>query len=566
MTIKKITLFFTLIILLSCLSANYLASQDLNLDKKLTFKKISQRVSLSDNPSKVKLRLNTKTSGQYSSLSFKNNSPGEYISKRIDLTLTDPGKVTFSSVFIDKNFKSSNFFPQDYKPWESSKHFGLAAGEGLLFNIFIPWAMARYGRTWDSTSEERWPFIGFNSIWNNLESGWNYDGDNFLTNYFSHPYGGNLFFNSGRSNGYNFWESSAFALAGSYLWETFMETNEPAINDWVNTGLNGAAFGEILFRLSTLITDNQARGGHRVWTEAMGALVNPVRFFTRLVTGEVSRVFPNPSWRTPDKLNISLNAGTRVLFEEDSIHNDKNKELEGIFELTIHYGSAFRLKHATPFSHFYYNLAFASSSPNLTSMNAVGSLFAFMLSDKKTSKHSLETSLNYNYLNNPGFLYGNAAIVEQLNSLFKVKDGLDLRTKIGLRLIPMGGTPNDYFYDSVDGRSYDFGQGLGAIGRISLHSSDWDIFTIQYEMDFIWTQSEPAYSKHFLQGGELNFQLPIKDYFVFGVAAGYYKRKSYYFYPIDFSGYNVPGQPETNAPDVSFQTPIVRVFFKTRIL
>ena len=105
MTIKKITLFFTLIILLSCLSANYLASQDLNLDKKLTFKKISQRVSLSDNPSKVKLRLNTKTSGQYSSLSFKNNSPGEYISKRIDLTLTDPGKVTFSSVFIDKNIK-----------------------------------------------------------------------------------------------------------------------------------------------------------------------------------------------------------------------------------------------------------------------------------------------------------------------------------------------------------------------------------------------------------------------------------------------------------------------------
>ncbi len=63
-----------------------------------------------------------------------------------------------------------------------------------------------------------------------------------------------------------------------------METNQPAINDWVNTGMNGAAFGEILFRLSTLITDNQARGGHRVWTEIVGGIVNPVRLFNRFVS------------------------------------------------------------------------------------------------------------------------------------------------------------------------------------------------------------------------------------------------------------------------------------------
>jgi len=548
MPIKKFTfliVFFFIIVL-------NVKAQDVVNDNRLTLKKLSEKISSAEDADDIKLHLNAKQRGQYSS-SFLNVNKYSGLSEKNDISLADTKYSSLTNITkipIGKNEKAKNFFPEEYIPWESNRHFGLAAGEELLFNIFIPWALARYGRTWDSTSEERWPFIGFNSIWSNLNEGWNYDGDNFLTNMFSHPYGGNLFFNSGRSNGYNFWESTAFALAGSYLWETFMETNQPAINDWVNTGLNGAAFGEVLYRLSTLITDNQARGGHRVWTEAMGALVNPVRFFTRLVTGEVSRVFRNPSWRKPDKLKISLKAGTRVLFEEDSTHNDNNKELEGIFELTIHYGSAYRLKHATPFSHFYYNIAIASSSPNLTSMNVVGSLFAFQLSDKKTSKHSLETTLNYNYLNNPGFLYGNAAIVEQLNSLFKVKDGLDLRTKVGVRIIPMGGTPNDYFYDSVDGRGYDFGQGLGLIGRVSLHSSDWDIFTIQYDMDYIWTESLPAESKHFLQGGELNFQLPIRDYFVFGVAAGYYKRKSYYDY----------------APDVSFQTPIVRVFFKTRIL
>ncbi|MDQ3020314.1 MAG: DUF3943 domain-containing protein [Bacteroidota bacterium] len=570
MPVKKFTLFILLVLLFSKIEFSF--AQKAAGDK-LTLKKLSEKISEADNPNKIKLRLNSDNPNQYSSSVIKDFSKAKsnILSKNFYQTKSGNSYSVLQSGItgkqFEKNLNISKNFSDTYIPWESTRHFAPAVGEGVLFNIAIPWAMARFLRDWDdSTAGERWPFIGFQSIWSNIQKGWNYDGDNFVTNLFSHPYGGNLFYNSGRVNGYNFWESSAFALAGSYLWESFMETNQPAINDWVNTGMNGAAFGEILYRLSTLITDNQARGGHRVWTEVIGGIVNPVRAFSRIVTGEGSRIFPNPAWRTPKGLKLALDAGTRVLFEEDSTHNPGTKQLDGIFELEVHYGNAYRMDHATPFSHFYYNIEIASSSPNLTGMNAVGSLFAVKVSDKKTSKHSLEASLNYNYENNPGFLYGNVAVVEQLNSYFKVKQGLDLRTKLGIRLIPMGGTPNDYFYDSVDGRSYDFGQGLGAIGRLSLHSGSWDIFTIQYEMDYIWTQSEPAYSKHFLHGGSLNFQLPVKDYFVFGIGAGYYKRKSYYYYPANYFGYNVPGQPNTNAPDVSFQTPIVRVFFKTRII
>ncbi|MBK8551609.1 MAG: DUF3943 domain-containing protein [Ignavibacteria bacterium] len=570
MPINKFTLFIVLVLLFA--EIKFTSAQEA-AGEKLTLKSLTEKISGPDDPDIIKLRFNSGTSAErYSSSVIKDFSEvnSNVLSKSFDVKSDKYNSLSpkqFPANNKEVKIKLSKDNSDDYIPWEANRHFGLAVFDELFFNIAFPWALARFGRDWeDSTAGERWPFIGFQSIWSNIQKGWNYDGDNFTTNLFAHPYGGNIFFNSGRVNGYNFWESSAFALAGSYLWESFMETNQPAINDWVNTGMNGAAFGEILYRLSTYITDNQARGGHRVWTEIVGGIVNPVRLFNRLVTGEASRIFPNPSWRQLDNLEIAMDAGTRVLFEEDSTHNPGPKELDGIFELAIHFGNAYRLEHATPFSHFYYNIEIASSSPNLTGMNAEGSLFAVKLSDKPTSKHSLETTLNYNYENNPGFLYGNAAIMEQLNSLFKISDKLDLRTKLGLRLIPMGGTPNDYFYDSLDGRSYDFGQGLGAIGRISLHMGDWDIFTIQYDLDYIWTQSEPTYSKHFLQGGTLDFQLPIKDYFVFGVGAGYYKRKSYYFYPQDYFGYNVPGQPETNAPDVSFQTPIVRVFFKTRIL
>lgn len=558
----------SVLLVLIFISTRHSFSQESNTNDILTLKKLSDITSNPDNPEKIKLRLNSKKSNYFASTSLKGfSSSGDHFFSRQYLAkfMNENFETKFSSYNV-KTRKENFIQPDTYIPWESRKHFWLAAGEGLFFNVFIPWSLARYTRDWDSPDAgERWPFIGWKSINSNLKAGWNYDGDNFLTNMFSHPYGGNLFFNSGRSNGFNFWESSAFALAGSYLWETFMETNQPAINDWVNTGVDGAAFGEVLYRLSVLTTDNTARGSHRVWTEIGGAFLNPVRFFTRLVTGELSRVFPNPSWRKASDIKLSLNAGTRVLLENDPTHNEGNKKLQGLFELTIDYGDDYR-KHFTPFSNFEYNLTFASSYPSLTSMNIAGSLFSFELSSNKNTKHYLETSLNYNYLNNPGFLYGNASIVEQLNSLFKTKNGLDIRTKVGIRLIPMGGTPNDYFYDSVDGRSYDFGQGLGAVGRVSLNKGNWDILTIHYVMDYIWTQSQPSFSKHLLQGGEIYVQLPLKDYFVFGVAAGYYKRKSYYYYPQGYYGYNIPGMPETNAPDVSFQTPILRVFFKTRIL
>jgi hypothetical protein len=560
MPINKFTLFILSILLFTEIKFSF--GQETKSSDKLTLKKLTEKISVADNANKIKLRFNSEKTYQYSS-SIKKSFSEDYnitLSKNFDNKISDNKNFVSlsqeSSKFLENNLTLSINNPEKYIPWASTKHFGLAVGEELLFNIAIPWALARFGRTWDSTDTERWPFIGFQSIWTNIQNGWNYDGDNFQTNYFAHPYGGNLFFNSGRTNGYNFWESSAFALVGSYIWETFMETNRPAINDWVNTGMNGASFGEILFRLSTMITDNKARGSHRVWTEVAGAIVNPVRFFTRFVNGELSRVFPNPEWRTPEKFDLSFDAGTRVLTNDSS----KNKQLEGLFEMTIKYGDQYQLKSKTPFSYFHYNIAIASSSPALTSMNAVGSLVVVPISDNS----ALETTLNYNYLNNTGFIFGNAAIVEQLKSKFKFK-GMNLHTNIGIRLIPMGGTSDDYFLDSTDGRNYDFGQGLGAQGKIALHSGGWEIVDLEYTLNYIWTQSEPALSKHFLQGGELRFQLPLRDYFVFGVGLGYYKRKSYYRYPAGSIVNPDTGLPIAT-PDVSFQTPIIRVYFRTRIL
>lgn len=571
MPIKKITIFILLVIFFAVIKSSS-GQETAGSGDKLTLKLLSDKISKAEDPGKIKLSLNSISEEKYSSSVIKNYPGNSYkaLSKKTDdfegISSDDKNFVRLSpkSEFSLKN-KTQFYLPQpeEYIPWESTKHFGWAVFDELFFNIAFPWALARFGRDWDDPGQgERWPFIGFQSIWSNINNGWNYDGDNFQTNYFAHPFGGSLFFNSGRANGYNFWQSTGFALAGSYLWETFMETNQPAINDWVNTGLNGAAFGEVLYRLSTMVTDNTARGSHRVWTEIAGGIFNPVRLFQRLVTGEVSRVFPNPEWRQPDFFDLNLDAGTQVFVNDSSDY----KELEGLFEMEIVYGNPFEHKRTTPFSHFRFDLAIGTTSPSLQEMHAIGSLVSFQISDKKTAKHSLETTLNYDYINNIALIYGNAAFVENLNSEYMLNDkNLKLRTNVGLRIIPMGATSDDYFLDSTDGRNYDMGQALGATAGIGLYKNDWNIFELDYSLDYLWTQSQPAYSQHLLQWGEARFQLPLKDFFVFGIAAGYYSRNSYYYYPDGFITNSATGLPMAT-PDVSFQSPLFRVYFKTRIL
>ncbi|MGB5875377.1 MAG: hypothetical protein WBH56_16775, partial [Bacteroidota bacterium] len=80
---------------------------------------------------------------------------------------------------------SSMMVPQDgqsdtpYTPWESKKRFWVAAGEvGIL--LFIPWAMARWVRTWEDPADN-WAKVTPDTWWNNISMGWEYDGDNFLT-------------------------------------------------------------------------------------------------------------------------------------------------------------------------------------------------------------------------------------------------------------------------------------------------------------------------------------------------------------------------------------------------
>src|SRR6266536_3198880 len=178
------------------------------------------------------------------------------------------------------------------------KRFLAAAGEAVLLEVG-PWAYDRY------VSRYEFSFISWETIKNNFKTGFHYDRDNFSVNQSSHPYHGSLFFDAARSNGYNFWESGVFTLAGSLIWECCMENTAPSINDLVNTTLGGMTRGEVAHRLSAMILDNTSSGRPRFFRRvgALGAGAGS-SWYSRKTT--YSRVFE--ARKTQSEWRAFLNA------------------------------------------------------------------------------------------------------------------------------------------------------------------------------------------------------------------------------------------------------------------
>ena len=120
---------------------------------------------------------------------------------------------------------------------------GLQAGT-MVFGINMGvWAFDRYIRKAD------FAYINGRTIKDNLKHGFVWDNDAMGTNMFMHPYHGSLYFNSARSNGYNFWQSGLFAFGGSFIWEMFMENEYPSTYDIIATPIGGMALGEVTYEV-----------------------------------------------------------------------------------------------------------------------------------------------------------------------------------------------------------------------------------------------------------------------------------------------------------------------------
>jgi hypothetical protein len=239
--------------------------------------------------------------------------------------------------------------PYTIDAWGARRDYALALGEVLLVNGIV-WAYNEFPRGAGFTQ------VNPRSWWSNLSGGWTYDDNHFANNQFAHPFHGSLYYNAARVNGFGYWVALPTALLGSGFWECCGETHPPAINDWIATGVGGSAIGEMLYRVSSTVLDNTATGSERIWREIGAGLLNPVRGFTRLVTGRVGKVGPNPENpldHIPNRLTNTLRLGGRWVADSGSLDEGGNtndsKAYTGMFEVDFQFGSPFAADRRKPF-------------------------------------------------------------------------------------------------------------------------------------------------------------------------------------------------------------------------
>jgi hypothetical protein len=327
----------------------------------------------------------------------------------------------------------------------------------LMTVEFIPWfyTLVITDGEWSKVSPETWI--------DNLKYPWQWDNNKFNTNQFAHPYHGNLYFNAARTNGYDFWQSAPWALAGSLIWELFGEKWAPSPNDLANTTLGGITLGEMTYRASSLVLDNTATGSGRVWREIGAALINPIRGFNRLTRGETGRVTENPpDWR-PTRMHTSADFGYRR-FSSSATLNDPDALDQVFVRFSVLYGDQLADLSKTPFSAFRLNGTLATRSENVRTLQELrvrGNLTAKPLSSDDTSR-MLALFMTYEYINNPvidfgaqGFQGGVAATGSDTAS------ALAWYGEAMARVNPVAAIRSDYFV-TAEGRDYDYGLAFGA--------------------------------------------------------------------------------------------------------
>lgn len=272
----------------------------------------------------------------------------------------------------------------------SRPHFWRAAGEVFGFNIGL-WAFDRYIQKGD------FAYISWNSIRENFKHGFKWDNDKLGTNMFLHPYNGSLYYNAARSNGFNFWQSSLFAVGGSAMWEMFMECEYPSTNDIIATPIGGVAIGEVCFRASDAIIDDRLHGSARFGRELAVFAISPLRSLTRILTGDAWRVRPTRGrlFGTPS-VAIEFSAGCRGLFLNNSA---SNSAVGFCGQLDVEYGDRFEVESTKPYDYFTVraDISVLDRQPLLSQLEIKGRLIARELYDVDGKYLSVGMYQHYDY-------------------------------------------------------------------------------------------------------------------------------------------------------------------------
>ncbi len=337
-----------------------------------------------------------------------------------------------------------------------------------LVNMVV-WTFGRY------VSKFPYDVIGFNSFAHNFQHGWQWDNGTFQMKFFNHPFHGNLNFNAGRSNGYNYFQSALFAFGGSAMWEQLLENGPPNQNDLYTTTVSGSFIGETLYRISSLFLDDRITGSARVVRELIASIIDPVRAFNRLLQGKMGRVTSKEVYQK-EPLDITVYTGL------SNVNNGSNfwKGINGAMaDISLAYGNPYEKRFRKPFDYFSGRADISIGRGNKWLDNLIG----FGILSGQNFQFKNQTMLigvyqHYDYWNNKSFEIGASAFSAGITHKINFTKKTNIESQINIGVIPLAGinSPNV----QVEERNYDFSGGINGKFESTLDAGGIMNFTLSY--------------------------------------------------------------------------------------
>jgi hypothetical protein len=363
------------------------------------------------------------------------------------------GNEPVKSSLIDSTIQNKYGDLLDDDPVYNKKYPVWEPATGVLGSAAFAWSISRYIYNADYAR------ISIPSWRINLTKGWEWDNDRFRVNFIGQPYTGSLYFNSARSDGYNYFQSFPFVVGGSLIWEYFGENTRPSYNDLICTPISGTFLGEILYRLSSNILDDRTRGVNRVFRELAAGILNPKRGFNRILQGKTFRR-TNKEVYEKEPVNTSLYAGTRRLVDGNE-NLFGNGRYSAMLNVQLDYGNPFEVRSRKPFDFFKIraDVNFGVGRKILDNVNGYGILFG---KNKQVGKLALLIGgfQHYDYWDNKTFELGAIGLGCGVFSKLPLSNKSNLYTKIHLAIVPFAGSSTRFGPDYSPFRDYNYGGGL----------------------------------------------------------------------------------------------------------
>ncbi len=266
------------------------------------------------------------------------------------------------------------------------KHAVAAVGETLFSNAAL-FSVSRFVADTDFTR------VSPDTMWTNMTSPWQFDQSQFQTNQIGHPYQGSTYFAAGRTNGFNFYESIAFAPLGSVTWEFFCERSTPGMNDLITTTMGGASLGEIFHRLYLETSPKNP---------VAAVFISPIDAFD----DAVRRSPPEP---TGGKITAAtLSAGLGFVHAREAVGSGGPEGADdpyvarnpgGAVAFALVYGDPFANDSNTPFDHFDLDLRLVGAFPWYgATLWTDGYLMSRAIADGPSRNATAGLSLHYDFV------------------------------------------------------------------------------------------------------------------------------------------------------------------------